>query len=105
MDGVVGNSSSGLTEAPSFKIGTINIGNRQKGRIQATSVINCEAESRSISNAINTLYSTTFQENLKLVKNPYGEGGASAKIVSKICSIFIEGLIKKRFYDLRVDNE
>jgi GDP/UDP-N,N'-diacetylbacillosamine 2-epimerase (hydrolysing) len=105
MDGVVGNSSSGLTEAPSFKIGTINIGNRQKGRIQATSVINCEAESSSISNAINTLYSTPFQENLKLVKNPYGEGGASAKIVSKICSIFIEGLIKKRFYDLRVDNE
>ena len=105
MDGVIGNSSSGLTEVPSFNIGTINIGNRQGGRMQATSVINCEAESNSISNAIKTLYSIPFQKNLKLVKNPYGEGGASAKIVSKICSMPIEGLIKKRFYDLEVNNE
>ena len=105
MDGVIGNSSSGLTEVPSFNIGTINIGNRQGGRMQATSVINCEAESDSITNAIKTLYSMPFQENLKLVKNPYGEGGASAKIVSKICSMSLEGLLKKRFYDLEVNNE
>ncbi|MDI6688679.1 MAG: UDP-N-acetylglucosamine 2-epimerase, partial [Desulfobacterales bacterium] len=80
VDGVVGNSSSGLTEVPTFKIGTINIGDRQRGRIRAESVINCEPTKEAILTAIRKLYSKEFQNKLKNVKNPYGEGGATEKI-------------------------
>jgi GDP/UDP-N,N'-diacetylbacillosamine 2-epimerase (hydrolysing) len=100
VDGVVGNSSSGLVEVPSFKKGTINIGDRQRGRLQATSVINCEPMHKNISNAIGTLYSSNFQMNLSQVCNPYGEGGASGKIVKIIKSVRLDGLIKKVFHDV-----
>lgn len=100
VDGVVGNSSSGLGEAPSFKKGTVNIGDRQRGRLNATSVINCEPNQKSIADAINTLYSTTFQLGLSQVCNPYGEGGASEKVVNILKIINIENILKKAFYDL-----
>ena len=80
VDAVVGNSSSGLTEAPIFGIGTINIGDRQKGRINLVSVINCNPTKESISNAFNELYSERFQKALSIVKSPYGNGGTSEKI-------------------------
>jgi GDP/UDP-N,N'-diacetylbacillosamine 2-epimerase (hydrolysing) len=60
VDGVIGNSSSGLTEVPSFKKGTINIGDRQKGRLQAESIINCEPYESSIADALKILYSEEF---------------------------------------------
>ena len=69
VDGVVGNSSSGLAEVPSFKKGTINIGDRQRGRLQAKSVINCEATRESIASALGQLYSTDFQKSLHKVTN------------------------------------
>lgn len=100
VDGVVGNSSSGLIEVPSFKKGTINIGDRQRGRLQATSIINCEPNQQDISDAIHTLYSPNFQMDLSKASNPYGEGGASEKIVKVIKSIPLDGLVKKYFYDL-----
>ena len=100
VDGIVGNSSSGLLEVPSFKKGTINIGDRQRGRLQATSIINCEPNQKSIANALNILYSSEFQENLSQVHNPYGEGGASDKIVSLLKIINIKNIVKKVFYDL-----
>lgn len=100
VDAVVGNSSSGLLEAPSFKIGTINIGDRQRGRLQADSVINCEPISVSIKSAFEKLYSHKFQNQLSAVINPYGDGGASDKIISLIKSISIDEIIKKRFYNL-----
>ena len=100
VDGVVGNSSSGLAEVPSFKKGTINIGDRQRGRLQATSVINCEATQQNISDAIYTLYSPNFQMDLSQVRNPYGEGGASEEIVRIIKSVTLDCLIKKHFYDV-----
>jgi len=100
VDAMVGNSSSGLTEVPSFKKGTINIGDRQRGRLYSTSVINCEPTQKSISDAINTLYSPTFQRDLSQVYNLYGEGGASEKIVKIIKSATLEDLIKKHFYDV-----
>ena len=104
VDGVVGNSSSGLLEVPSFKKGTINIGDRQRGRLQATSIINCEPNQKSIANALNILYSSEFQENLSQVHNPYGEGGASDKIVSALKIINIKNIVKKVFYDLSSPN-
>ena len=100
VDGVLGNSSSGLTEVPSFKKATINIGDRQRGRLQAASVINCEPTSKSIQVAIKKLYSEDFQANLSQVQNPYGDGGASEKIVKIIKECAIEGIAKKSFYDL-----
>lgn len=102
VDGVVGNSSSGLTEVPSFRKGTINIGDRQRGRLQATSVINCNPTRLSIAAALERLYSTDFQESLHQVRNPYGDGGASEKIVAIIKSHAVEGIVKKTFYDLSI---
>ena len=99
VDGVIGNSSSGLAEVPSFKKGTINIGDRQRGRLQAASVINCDPNRQSIATAIKTLYSSNFQMSLSKVWNPYGEGGASEKILQIIKSVGVGDLLKKHFYD------
>ena len=100
VDAVVGNSSSGIAEAPSFKIGTINIGSRQEGRLMASSIINCEPQVDSISKSIEKLYSRNFQENLKHAINPYGDPGASSKIVEKLKEISFNLSVKKIFYDL-----
>ncbi len=100
VDGVVGNSSSGLLEVPSFKKGTINIGDRQLGRLKAHSVIDCAPNREDISHAIGKLYTPDFQLQLKTVINPYGEGGASEKIVEKLRLVSFNNLLKKHFYDL-----
>jgi GDP/UDP-N,N'-diacetylbacillosamine 2-epimerase (hydrolysing) len=100
VDGVIGNSSSGLLEVPSFKKGTVNIGDRQRGRIQATSVINCEPVRSSIKEALERLYATDFQLALKNVENPYGHGGASDKIVEIIRSAELANIVKKHFKDI-----
>jgi GDP/UDP-N,N'-diacetylbacillosamine 2-epimerase (hydrolysing) len=100
VDGVIGNSSSGLTEVPSFKKGTINIGDRQRGRLQAKSIINCEPTRTSIANAIELLYSSSFQANLSQTRNPYGEGGASDKIINVLRDAGFIDSLKKIFYDL-----
>ena len=100
VDGVVGNSSSGLAEVPSFRKGTVNIGDRQRGRLQAKSVINCEPTRQSIAAALERLYDTDVQANLNKVINPYGEGGASEKVVETIKHYAIDGIAKKVFYNL-----
>ena len=101
VDGVLGNSSSALIEAPTLKIGTINIGDRQRGRIKAAGVIDCDPVEDSISAAITNLYSDSFQEKLKSVRNPYGEGGASKAIVKILEENQLHNLLKKQFFDLR----
>ena len=100
VDGVVGNSSSGLAEVPSFKKGTINIGDRQRGRLQAASVINCEPTRQGIAATLKKLYTADFQASLSRVQNPYGEGGASEKVVIAIKRCALDGIAKKSFYDL-----
>jgi len=100
VDGVVGNSSSGLTEVPSFKKGTINIGDRQRGRLRANSVIDCEPERHAISIALNRLFSQEFQVQLSDVINPYGDGGASEAIVKALVQQPLGDLLKKRFCDV-----
>lgn len=99
VDGVVGNSSSGLTEAPSFSKGTVNIGDRQRGRLRATSVIDCQPQAAAISCAIDRLFSPDFQAGLTGVKNPYGSGGASDAIVALLEQADLNPLLKKQFYD------
>jgi GDP/UDP-N,N'-diacetylbacillosamine 2-epimerase (hydrolysing) len=100
VDGVVGNSSSGLLEAPSFGIGTVNIGMRQRGRLKAASVIDCEANSEAVSAALQQLYSADFRATLAGVSNPYGEPGAARRIVEAIAATPLAGLVRKTFHDM-----
>lgn len=100
VDGVVGNSSSGLAEVPSFKKRNHQYRDRQRGRLQAASVINCDPTRQSIEAALAKLYTTVFQDGLREVRNPYGNSGASEKVVNTIKSLEINGLAKKSLYDL-----
>jgi GDP/UDP-N,N'-diacetylbacillosamine 2-epimerase (hydrolysing) len=104
VDAVVGNSSSGLLEAPSFKKGTINIGDRQRGRLQAKSVINCEPKRESITNALIKLYSPEFHDSIIDAVNPYGDGAASEEVVNVLRKHSLDDLLKKTFYDLPINN-
>ena len=100
VDAVVGNSSSGLIEVPSLGKPTVNIGERQKGRIRASSVIDCEPRRDDILKAIAATYEPGFRARLTSVINPYGSGGASDAIAQVIESCDLSTLIRKRFYDL-----
>ncbi|MBC3888243.1 UDP-N-acetylglucosamine 2-epimerase (hydrolyzing) [Acetobacterium paludosum] len=101
---VIGNSSSGLIEAPSFGIPTINIGDRQKGRLQADSVINCDPKSVEIEKAIDVALTEEFKNKAKNVINPYGDGNTSDKIIDNLRELILNDKIdlKKKFYDLKV---
>lgn len=101
VDAVVGNSSSGIVEAPSFKIGTINIGDRQRGRIRAKSVIDCVPKKRAIRQAFKKVYSKNFQRGLKNIKNPYGNGNSAVKVARILKDYSLKDIIKKKFYDIR----
>jgi UDP-hydrolysing UDP-N-acetyl-D-glucosamine 2-epimerase len=97
VDAVVGNSSSGLYEVPSFKRPTVNIGDRQKGRLFAKSVINCRANQTEVATAINA----AFDLNCSDATNPYGDGHASEKIVEVLREVDdFRKLLKKHFFNL-----
>jgi GDP/UDP-N,N'-diacetylbacillosamine 2-epimerase (hydrolysing) len=98
VDGVVGNSSSGIIEAPSFGIGTVNIGDRQKGRVKAASVIDCEPNRTSIGEALGCLYAADFRDALRQVVSPYGEGPVAPEIAKVLATHPLEGILKKRFF-------
>ena len=100
VDAVIGNSSSGIIEAPSFKVATINIGDRQKGRILAKSIINCNPIEKEIYNAIKKINSISFKKKLKNIKNPYKNGDTIKKIMRIIVNKKIPNKLNKKFYDL-----
>ena len=100
IDFVIGNSSSGLLEAPTFKIPTINIGDRQKGRIKADSVIDCIPNVTKIIDAIEYSYSQSFKNIVSNVINPYGNGRASKRIVNYLTRANLLNILKKPFYNL-----
>lgn len=100
VDGIVGNSSSGLAEAPSLATGTVNIGDRQRGRLKAQSVINCAPRSHAIFHAIGKLYDDEYRQTLPTVVNPYDNGGASQKIVHTLRTHDLTDVMKKFFYDI-----
>lgn len=99
---VIGNSSSGLIEVPAFQIPTINIGERQKGRIAGETVIQCEPEADSIDKAIEQSLSKEFRGKITKAVNPYGDGNTSDKIVRVIKDYLFDGKIdiKKKFYNI-----
>ncbi|MES2715829.1 MAG: UDP-N-acetylglucosamine 2-epimerase [Pseudomonadota bacterium] len=102
VDGVVGNSSSGLIEAPTLGIGTVNIGDRQRGRLRAPAVIDCAPERGAILAAIGRLYTPEFRRLAQARANPYGQGGAVEKIVHVLQHHPLDGILKKSFHDLDV---
>ncbi|MBN1521877.1 MAG: UDP-N-acetylglucosamine 2-epimerase (hydrolyzing) [Candidatus Aureabacteria bacterium] len=99
---VVGNSSSGIIEAPSFRIPTVNIGDRQKGRIRARSVIDCRQKEKDIVRSIKIALSSKFRKKLKNMKNPYeGKGDAALKILARLKKARLdESCLKKKFFDI-----
>lgn len=101
VDAVIGNSSSGIVEAPSFKVATINIGSRQKGRIQAQNVINCLPVKNDIQIAIKKIKEPSFKSNLKKIENPYGSGNTVALISKALKNKDWKKLIPKKFYDVK----
>lgn len=99
-DAVVGNSSSGLLEAPSLGVATIDVGDRQAGRPRASSVLHCAPARDNIEAALSMAYDPAFRATLPDTRNPYGDAGAAARIVRLLATHPLDGLIRKRFHDL-----
>ena len=98
---VVGNSSSGLLEVPSFGIPTLNIGDRQKGRMAADSVYNCETDKESILMGLDTIMSPAFKQKAAMTQNPYDKEGTAQAIFDVISTYPLDELKQKHFYDIR----
>jgi GDP/UDP-N,N'-diacetylbacillosamine 2-epimerase (hydrolysing) len=103
VDAVVGNSSSGILEAPSFKIGTLNLGDRQEGRIKAESVIDCQIDKKDILKSFKKIYSKNFQKKLQNVSNPYMNGLPSKKIIKVLKNLKLQNILKKKFFQIDFD--
>lgn len=101
VDVVLGNSSSGLIEVPSFHIPTVNVGDRQRGRVCARSVIHCGNSEEEIENALKLALSEEFRSKLIDIDNPYEGKETSERIVKTICQCLEQGIeMKKTFYDI-----
>lgn len=98
---VVGNSSSGLVEVPSFGIPTLNIGDRQKGRIAADSVCNCDTDKASILQGLDTIMSPVFKQKAAATHNPYDKEGTAQAIFNVLSTYPLNQLKQKHFYDIR----
>jgi UDP-N-acetylglucosamine 2-epimerase len=101
---MVGNSSSGLLEMPTFKKATINIGKRQFGRLESKSIISVDPKEKLITKAIEQIYSLKFKKKLKGIKNLYGNGKSIEKIVSVLKRIDLKKINNKIFFDLQKTN-
>jgi len=97
---VIGNSSSGIIEAPSFNIPTINIGDRQKGRLQAKTVINCDPIKSDIIKAIKRGLSKEFKDKISKIENPYGDGDTSNKILYEIKKALSKEIELKKLFTI-----
>jgi len=102
VDAVLGNSSSGLIEAPAFATPTVNVGPRQAGRLRGPSVIDCEEDRRSIADALATALDPSFRESLEGTGSPYGDGRASGRIAEALATRPVDGVLFKRFVDLAI---
>ncbi len=100
VTGVIGNSSSGIIEAPSIKTGTINIGRRQEGRVRASSIIDCDPDLESICSAFERLFSSEFQSLVQHTRNPHDGGPVSENILRILRQQESSGWRKKPFFDV-----
>ena len=96
-DIIIGNSSSGIFEMPTFKKPTINIGDRQKGRVKSNSIIDVFPKKNLIKKKIDFIYSKKF--NTKNITNPYKKLNTSKKIISILKNINLEKYKNKKFFD------
>lgn len=99
-EAVIGNSSSGIVEAPALKVPTVNIGDRQQGRLRAPSIVDCDADPDAIAAAIAKALAPGFRESFAAMRPPYGAGGASRAIKDKLKAIDLGSLRRKRFLDM-----
>jgi len=97
---IIGNSSSGIVEAPALKTATVNLGDRQQGRLKAASIIDCREKQADIINAINLALSSEFQNKLADVQSIYGDCDASRRIKEELKHVSMEGILRKKFYDV-----
>ncbi|MGH7446113.1 MAG: UDP-N-acetylglucosamine 2-epimerase, partial [Longimicrobiales bacterium] len=97
---MVGNSSSGIIEAASFRLPVVNVGDRQQGRVRGANVLDCEPDEAAIDAAIGRALAPGFRESLRDLRNPYGDGNAADRIVSTLATIPFDGrLLRKRFHE------
>lgn len=97
---LVGNSSSGIIEAASFRLPVVDIGLRQQGRERGTNVLHVDCSAVAIAEAITKVTSSQFRRRLRTLVNPYGDGTAASTIVKRLASVDLHGLLLKRFRDL-----
>lgn len=102
VDGVVGNSSSGICETPEFKKPTINLGSRQDGRVRAKNIIDCEIDEISLKKALEKIYDDKFLKSLEDMVNPYSSDHPSKKIKEIIKNTDVKGIVFKKFYDIKM---
>ena len=98
---VIGNSSSGILEAPYLKKPVINIGDRQKGRFQSNNIINCSENKMQINNSIKKALSQKFKRKIIDSKYPFGNGGIAKKVTKILKKINLKKIIKKKFYSVK----
>lgn len=96
---MIGNSSSGILEAPSFKLPVVNIGTRQQGRVKSRNVIDCKEDEQSIYSAILRAQSARFRQSLATLKNPFDGGKVSVKIALEIKKFLAHPILVKKFID------
>ena len=101
-DIVIGNSSSGIIEAPAVGTPTVNIGARQQGRLRAPSIIDCAVDAASIAQAIEDAMSASFQDRASACETPYGRGGASKRMLDLIETLPLDNVLMKKFHTLEV---
>ena len=100
IDGLVGNSSSGICEAPTFNIGTVNIGERQKGRLRCKSIVDVDEETKNIEKAIELILSEEFKNQIKDVINPYQNNNTAKNILNILTDLNLSNITKKKFFDI-----
>ena len=100
VDGVVGNSSSGISEVPFFNIGTVNIGDRQQGRFMASSIVNCPVSKISIVRSIRKILNNNFKKRIRKNNKMENSSKVAKKIAKKLLYFNFKKYNKKIFYDL-----
>ena len=101
---VIGNSSSGILEAPIFKVPSVNIGDRQKGRLRVKSILDCKADTNAISQAIETALTESFRHDIRDLIHPSEQADTAQKIVRMLATVDLQGIIKKSFHDINADD-
>ena len=100
VNAVIGNSSSGIVETPSLHVPTVDIGDRQKGRLKPANIISCKSGKKDIFRSIETVLSENFTDKIRKISNPYGDGNTAKRITAKLKILLKKPLLRKSFFDI-----